>query len=130
MKAVVPDPMEAPTSTQNEAPAQETESKRLPTEPGPGATVTNDQAPLLHSSTSGLGLAGEPCCPAARQKEGLTHETELNWLGSPGSGTPGWVVCQLDPSQTSFSVPGLNPAMVRVPTAMQKVLLKHETPRS
>ena len=119
----------APTSTQKDAPAHDTEVNLLPTSPGPAA-VTSDHVPPFHSSTSGLGPVIGPCCPAARQKEGLTHETELNWLGTPVIVTPGCVVVQLEPSQISFSVPGLNPAMVIVPTATQNVALTHETPRN
>jgi hypothetical protein len=40
------------------------------------------------------------------------------------------MVTQLAPFQNSFSVPELNPDIVIVPTATQKVLLKHETPKS
>jgi hypothetical protein len=125
-----PDPgfCDVPANSQNDGPAHDTEENQFPNVPGPAAAVTSDQPLLLHSSTSGFGSGVGPCCPAARQKEGLTHEIALNWAVAPFRSTEGFVVVQLDPSQNSSSVDGLNPAMVIVPTATQKVLLTHETP--
>jgi hypothetical protein len=72
--------VDAPTSSQNDDPAHDTDENAFPNVPGPVAAVTPDHALPFHSSTSGLGLRDDPCCPTARQKEGLTHETELNWF--------------------------------------------------
>src|ERR1700683_1197869 len=76
----VPVLVDAPTSSQNDTPAHDTEENEFPSVPGPAAAVTCDHALPFHSSTSGPGPVDGPCCPAARQKERLTQETELTWL--------------------------------------------------